>query len=511
MSLTTSLHEAKLEKARRVLRERRRTTGFKDFIRRVNRRYRFFWHCSALIDVLERVERGELKRVMVFMPPRHGKSELVSRLFAAWFVFRRPEWFVGLACYGQDLADQLSRAAQNNFIAAGGKTDSSNVRNWTTPEGGGMWCAGVGGPITGKGAHVLIVDDPLKGEEDSNSPTQREKLLEWFDSVFLTREEPWSDTDQTAALIIVQTRWHEADLAGALLDRERQSFEEEEDPERWHIVCMEGLKEPDPPEFPDTCTLEPDPREPGEALCPERRSGKWLERLRRRWKAGYWWAALFQQRPRPLDGTLIKRKNFKYRQDAPSLDRWIRFYDTSLVRNGDKTGTGLIGKLSGKYVLDKLAQISLDAEDLVPLIVSNALSDPPGPVAIERATCSIPAIRKLIVDDMLCGRPLVQVTTKGRTKLARALGWITEHGMGNVYLVAGDWNADAVDVLCRFKGEDGDEDDLVDGISVGHAAIYTTPGGKNENTKPPKRGSLEERLPRRDESDDDDRDGYDDD
>ncbi len=495
MSCTVSLTQVRAEQAKRELAARKRDLSFRDFIKTANRKYRFFWHCEKLIDVLERVERGELKRVMVFMPPRHGKSELVSRLFAAWFVLKHPEWFVGIACYGQDLADQLSRSAQNNYTANGGKLDSANVRNWTTPDGGGLWCAGVGGPITGKGAHLLIVDDPLKGEEDSNSPVSRAKLQEWYDAVFLTREEPWSDVDQTTPIVIVQTRWHEEDLSGWLLEREKQTFEDEEDPERWHIVCMEGLKESEPQDFPKTCTIEPDERNPGEPLCPERRSQKWLERLRRRWKAGYWWAALFQQRPRPIDGTYIKRTYFKYVSERPQLDKWVRFYDTALTKGGDSTGTGLIGNDARKVYLDSLLELQLDTPDLREFMRARVKDDPPGTqLAIEKSTASLNLIQDLKKDPDFEGVVIHEVTVKGRTKIARALGWITRLSLGEVYLVNGVWNPDAVDVLCRFKGEDKDSDNLPDGISTGFEALYWRAGGKTQNGSKPKEGSVAQYL-----------------
>jgi len=481
--------------------------GFREFIKNCNKKYRFFWHCEKLIDVLERVERGELKRVMVFMPPRHGKSELVSRLFSAWFVMKHPDWFVGLASYGQDLADQLSRAAQNNFIANGGALDSANVRNWTTVEGGGMWCAGVGGPITGKGAHLLIVDDPLKGEEDSNSPTQRAKLLEWYDAVFTTREEPWSEDDQTTPIIIVQTRWHEEDLAGALLDRERESFEDEDDPDRWHIVVMEGIKEEEPYDLPSTCTIEPDERKPGEPLCPERRSLKWLERLKRRWKAGYWWAALFQQRPRPIDGTYIKREYIKYVNERPELDKWIRFYDTALTKGGDSTGTGLIGNDGRKVYLDFLQELHEDTPELREFMRARVKDDPPGTqIAVESSTASLNLIQDLKNDPDFEGVVIHEVKVKGRTKIARALGWITRLALGEFLFVRGSWNMGAIEVLCRFKGEDKDSDNLPDGISTGFEALYWRAGGKTENEKRPKEGTVAHYLQNAGFGDEDDTD-----
>lgn len=133
------------------------TLSFRDFVTRVRPGYRWYWHCEALAAVLQRVADGELKRVLVFMPPRHGKSELVSRLFTAYYLYRYPHRWVGLCSYGADLAETLARAAQANYVRSGGKLrgGSTAVKHWEVPQGGGMWAAGVGGPITGKGFHCF--------------------------------------------------------------------------------------------------------------------------------------------------------------------------------------------------------------------------------------------------------------------------------------------------------------------------------------------------------------------
>lgn len=442
--------------------------------------------------VLERVERGELKRVMVFMPPRHGKSELVSRLFAAWFLTRHPHWFVGLASYGQDHADRLSRAAQFNFLANGGKLTSTNVRYWTTPEGGGLWCAGVGGPITGSGAHVLIVDDPIKDAEQANSPTVRETLKEWYQAVFSTREEPWSDEDQTAAVIIVQTRWHDDDLAGFLLEEEKACAENEEDAERWHIVCMEGLKEADPPKFPASCTLEPDERQVGEALCPERRSVRWLERLKRKWRAGYWWAALYQQRPKAADGTYFLRQWWRYRSDRPELEWYLRCWDTSLTKGGDKWGTVLAGVIGRKIVVFHAEKFQADTPEGRKRIKEIQATDPPNTVlAIEKSTASLNLIQDLAEDPELQGVTVIPVPVPGKSKLARAMGFIHRLAVGEVEMVKdSSWNSVLVEEGVAFKNRDGDEDCLVDCLSVFMQAAFTLKGGTIEKKPEFKPGSV---------------------
>lgn len=142
--------ELELRRRREAL---RRSLTFVDFVRKVKPRYQWYRHCQVLASVLQRVADGELKRVMVFMPPRHGKSELTTRLFPAYFLNKFPEKFVGINSYASDLAYTFSRSIRDNFWEIGGRTrdDSYAVKHWNTTDGGGCWAAGVGGPITGKG------------------------------------------------------------------------------------------------------------------------------------------------------------------------------------------------------------------------------------------------------------------------------------------------------------------------------------------------------------------------
>jgi hypothetical protein len=306
--------------------------SFRQFIRRVNPRYKFYRHSEALIEVLQRVADDELKRVMVFMPPRHGKSELVSRLFSAYYLYRHPERFVGINSYAAELAYTFSRAARENYTRAGGELsdEASAVKQWETTttidvevedeDGtssteeqevhGGLWAAGVGGPITGKGFHLGIIDDPLKNAEEAQSEAIRKKQKDWYDSTFYTREEPGG------AVIIVQTRWNADDLSGWLLAREK---EDPEEAERWHLVNFEAVRSESGPgsartqEFPETCTIEPDWREAGEALCPERYTAKKLLKIKGR-IGSYFWSALYMQSPSSDEGDLWQRV-------------WIKVYD----------------------------------------------------------------------------------------------------------------------------------------------------------------------------------------
>ena len=154
--------------------------------------YAFHTWAERLIALLQRVADGQLNRLIVCCPPRLGKSLLVSKLFPAYWVSRYPTRFCAIASYSAELAYAHSREARHYYRAVGHplSKDSTAVGNWLTPDRGGCIAAGVRGPFTGKGYALGIIDDPYKGPEDANSAAQRQKLIEWFQSVWLTRSGP---------------------------------------------------------------------------------------------------------------------------------------------------------------------------------------------------------------------------------------------------------------------------------------------------------------------------------
>ena len=258
-----------------LLRRRRSTAGLgtnlRDFAIEVNPRYQWFRHCEILADALEKVASGEIRRLMAFMPPRHGKSELVSRIFPAYFLRKHPDRWVGINSYNAELAYTFSRAARANYLRDGRnlKDDAAAVKHWETGKGGGLWATGVGGPATGKGLHLGVIDDPLKNHEEAASSTIRQKQKDWYQSTFYTRLEP------DGAIVLCMTRWNEDDLAGWLLNADEQ-----EEIEPWHIISLPAIYDgPVDGDFPRECTVEPDWREEGEALCPERFPAERLEKI----------------------------------------------------------------------------------------------------------------------------------------------------------------------------------------------------------------------------------------
>jgi predicted phage terminase large subunit-like protein len=436
---------------------RRRDRPLREYVDHATRsRFRWYRHNEALDDVLQRVVDGEIKRLMVFEPPRHGKTEQVSRLLPGKWLERYPDTWVGLTSYGATLAQSLSRSAREYYRAAGGALakDRQSVSEWETGKRGGLWAAGVGGGITGKGFHLGIIDDPVKDRAEADSVTYRDALREWYTSTFYTRREP------DAAIVIVLTRWHHVDLAGWLLDREGS-----EDPERWHIVDLPARAEAERPEYPDTCTVEPDWREPGEPLCPERYDDASLRHTEA--NAGPRdWASLYQQRPRPREGGFFKYAWFgEDRYARPSGGEWVRYWDTAGTDGG---GDYTVGVLMGRapdglfYVADVVrGQWSPGRRDEVIRQTAEKdghdvriwLEQEAGVSGKERSQATV---RKL------AGYTVRTEPVTG-SKEDRADPFAAQSEVGNVRLCRGTWNREYIEELVSFPN--GDHDDQVDGSS----------------------------------------------
>jgi hypothetical protein len=256
--------------------DRATTTGqallFRDFIRTAFPTFQFHRLSELLIELLQQVADGQLTRLIVCCPPRHGKSQLVSRLFPAYWVSRHPELFCAIASYSGELAYAHSREARHYYRSTGHalSKDSAAVGNWLTAQRGGCIAAGVRGPFTGKGYNLGIIDDPYKGPEDAKSALQRERLIDWLKSVWFTRAEPGLTAEGAllpAAQVVVQTRWDHHDMTAWLLEQEA-----EENPEHWTVLNLPAIAETEAISMPipHTCTKVADWRQPGEPLCPER-------------------------------------------------------------------------------------------------------------------------------------------------------------------------------------------------------------------------------------------------
>lgn len=272
------------------------------FVQRFKPGYQAGWFHHELCRVLERftarVEAGESPRLMIYAPPRHGKSEIVSRAFPSWIAGKHPEWEQIIATYGQDLADDLGRWCKRTltdpkfatvFTDAKTRADSTAASRIDTEKGGGLRFVGVGGPLIGRGGNIAVIDDPLKNREEADSERYREATRNWYTSVLRTRLAPGG------GIVLMHQRWHTQDLAGWLL---------ETDPDGWEVVNFPAIAEEDEPH-----------RKKGEALHPERWPLKELEALRKDLSPRDW-LAMYQQRPVSDSGGYFKRE-------------WMRTYDVA--------------------------------------------------------------------------------------------------------------------------------------------------------------------------------------
>lgn len=404
---------------------------------------------------------------MVFEPPRHGKSEEVSRLFSAYYLYRHPDRWVGVNSYSSDLAFTLSRAARENYQEGGGKVkyDAAAVKHWETPEGGGFWAAGVGGPITGKGFHLGIIDDPLKNAEEAASENIREKQKDWYQSTFLTREEP------AGAVIVIQTRWHEDDLSGWLLSG--GGSDPEDLPEPWHVVNFPAIYEGEA-SFPAHVTSEPDGREVGQALCPSRYPVPKLRRIEGE-IGGYYWDALYQQRPTAKLGDFFKVEGLEILPAAPAGLRMVRAWDEGATESGGdytagvKIGTrgdGLFYVLDvrrGQWGPDKVDATIKQTAQLDGVFCSVRGAQDPGAAGKKSAQAFTRLLAGYTVETERVSGP----------KEARARAFASQVNAGNVRLVAGAWTADFIEELRTFPR--GRHDDQIDAAADAFNYLASTP------------------------------------
>lgn len=264
------------------------------------------WHHEELFNYLEKVERGELKRLMVIMPPRHGKSEIGSIQFPSWLIGRNKNRQIIEASYSLDLAADFGRQVRNlvadpvfNQIFPGVtlSQDSQSKSKWNTNAKGSYNAVGVGGALTGKGAQFLIVDDPIKNRKDADSPLVRENLWRWYRSTARTRLSP------DGAIVIIETRWHDGDLIGRIL---------EEGGDDWTVLHYPAIAESEEPY-----------RQIGEALWPSQYSLENLESVKRD-IGTYEFSSLYQGNP-------INEETQEFKQE------WFQYKDWAEVKNMSTT------------------------------------------------------------------------------------------------------------------------------------------------------------------------------
>lgn len=299
------------------------------------------WHVYLAQRLIEAVLAGNA-RIIVTAPPRHGKSELTSRWLSTWFLDMFPDKRVILSSYAAALATDWSEKVRDTFDGRNAEVWTRLDQNhalkgdWRTTAGGGMRAVGVGGGITGFGADLLAIDDPIKDWYEAQSPAALRRVVDWFNGTLYHRLEPGG------SIILIQTRWSEADLAGYLID------EHEDD---WVEIRMPALAGED-----DLLG-----RREGEALCPERYDEAQLAKIRRAVGAQVF-AGLFQQLPAPAEGNIIKREWIKYYGGPTGIElpEELRQFQSWDLNFGEETARGsfVVGQVwgegGGAWLLDQV-------------------------------------------------------------------------------------------------------------------------------------------------------------
>ena len=419
-------------------------------------------HLQILSNKLAEAALVGGKRIIVSMPPRHGKSETSSHYAPIWYLDKFPERRVILASYAADYASEWGRKVRNSMdehhdrLKVTLAKDSKAADRWNTRQGGGMVTTGVGGPLTGRGADLLLIDDPIKNWADAYSPTVRQRIWEWYLSTAYTRLEP------NASIVIVMTRWHEDDLVGRLLRQMKKG-----EGENWDVI-----------RFPATAETDDPLGRPLEApLWPFRYDADALARTKRS-VGPLVWAGLFQQNPVPSEFQLFPEKNWQFYKFAPALKTFIKLIQSWDMSFKDlKTSDYVVGQVWGfqkarAYLRDQArGRMSFD-----------------GAVRAMKDMCEAwPTARPIYVEDAANGPAIIshlrgeiagfQAITPRGSKEARAAAIQPFSAAGNIWLPdqsIAPWVTDFVDEHRSFPM--GTNDDQVDAHSQAINQVWLTGG-----------------------------------
>jgi predicted phage terminase large subunit-like protein len=418
-------------------------TAFPEWLPIVTPNWTWDWpHQQFIYKALQRVTDGECRRLMIFMPPRHTKTETVTVRYATYRMEHDPTMNVILGCYNQHLANRFSRKvkrlAETRIPLS---KDRNAVEEWETAKGGGFRAVGVGGGITGFGGNLIMIDDPVKSREEANSEIFRNKCWDWFNDDLYTRLEP------NAAMILTMTRWHEDDLAGRLLK------EMEEGGEHWDVVQLAALAEEN----------DPMGREVGQALCPDRYDEEALERIKARGPHSF--EALYQQNPTPKEGYFFDVSKLEFVDAAPADARRARGWDKAATQDdGDWTAGIKIAAKDGIFYIEDCVRGQWNTANRDRNIRQTAELDgrachqigeqEPGSGGKESAEAFIRLLSGFSVSN--------EKSTANKEE--RADPFSSQMNASNVRIVRGPWNKAFIEEYRTFPF--GKHDDQVDGGSL---------------------------------------------
>lgn len=394
---------------------------------------------------LVKVAEGDTRRLMWFMPPQEGKSQRVSRWFPLWMLMRDPELRIVIASYEFNAARRWGRAIRDEIkmhpeLGLQVKASTGAANEWELEgHAGGVYCVGVGGPLTGRPADLIIIDDPVKGREEADSEHFRERAKDWWKETVNAR------MSETTPVVLIMTRWHEDDLAG---------FLQTEHPDEWVVINIPALAEGD---------HDPLGRSDGEWLKSARHRSKpgWEQRRANFGTRGF--QALCQGRPSPDEGNIFKRQWWQRYSDPPvRFDVVMMSWDMTFK---DTRGSDyVVGQVWGKkgadaYLLDQ---------------VRGQWDFPATCNAVTRMAAKWPEAHAKLVEDKANGPavlaqlrhqiPGLVPFTPRESKMARASAISPYVESGNVYVPRHKgWADQFIDECSQFPN--GSHDDMVDAMS----------------------------------------------
>lgn len=400
------------------------------------------------------IARGNA-RIIVSAPPRHGKSKLCTHYGPLWVLENFENFNVALVTYGADLSTDFSREVRDSiednpeYLNVRIRDDANRLARYLTNKNGSMTAIGLGGPFTGRGAHVLFIDDYIKKIGEALSPTVRDHQFEWFVSTAMTRLEP------DASVVIIATRWHDDDLIGRIVSNPAMGS--------WEYIRLPAIAEGD----------DPLGREEGEALFPQRFSLKSLEE-RRAFMGSAFFDAIYQQDPHSEEGAFAQRSWLQYTESLPlGRMRLLRVWDfAGTADGGDYTAGGLLGHHidTGNVYLLNMIRKQLSPQGVEKLVRETAeLDSKATEIIIEQESGSS---GKSLIDHYI-RNVLPDFRVKGaysnKHKLVKAQPFVAACEAGKFILLKAGWNEIFAKEFERFP--DGANDDQIDTCSIGYEEL----------------------------------------
>lgn len=470
LDLLRSLPTSKLQEALEVLMEMQQVgvikkiiPDFRTWLKESSPEWDWgFAYQECIYKELDLLVEGKNRRLMIFMPPRHGKSECVTVRFAVWLLLKNPKVRIVVGAYNSQLAEMFSRTARSLALENGLvlSTEMATASEWHTADGGYFKAVGVGSGITGFGADYVIIDDPIKSREEANSASNRARVHNWWKDDLYTRRQ------KGCRFILIQTRWHEDDLAGRLLASSNAR--------RWRVLSLPAIAEQD----------DPLGRAVGEALCPEWFNIDDLEETRAE-LGTYGFSALYQQRPTPEEGARFKQSWFQYfNNEDPEFYRlsngqggWnnVAKKDCQIFQTCDPAATEAdVGDYFAlttwamtprrELLMLDLFREHADTTRHEQIMVEQFNKWKPMFIGVENRTYGLTIIQRLLT----IGLPVIALDDKG-DKFARSITAVARYQNSTVYhLTDGWWLFDVEDELIHFPY--GLHDDIVD--CVGYACNW---------------------------------------